>query len=123
MLEQTQESTATDTELIGSTLAGDLAAFGVLTQRYWSLAMAVALSRLENAAEAEDMAQESFIRAHRGLASLCDPSRFVGWLSRIVVQQCVDAHRQHSVLKKPWDGRCRWRRSRRSVRPIHRIPV
>lgn len=100
MVERTQESTATDTELIGSTLAGDLAAFGVLTQRYWSLAMAVALSRLENAADAEDMAQESFIRAHLKLASLRDASRFAGWLSRIVVQQCIDAHRRQQRTRQ-----------------------
>ncbi len=100
MVERTQELTATDTELIGSTRKGDLAAFGVLTQRYWSLAVAVALSRLENAADAEDMAQESFIRAHLKLASLRDTSRFAGWLSRIVVQQCVDAHRRQQRTRR-----------------------
>jgi RNA polymerase sigma-70 factor (ECF subfamily) len=87
-------STTTDTELIASALGGDLTAFGILTQRYWSLAVALSLSRLDHAADAEDVAQESFIKAHTKLASLRDPSRFAGWLSRIVVQQCVDVHRQ-----------------------------
>jgi RNA polymerase sigma-70 factor (ECF subfamily) len=100
MVERTQTSTATDTELIGSTHQGDLAAFGVLTQRYWSLAVAVALSRLDNPADAEDVAQESFIKAFHKLTSLRDASRFAGWLSRIVVQQCVDAHRQQQRARQ-----------------------
>jgi len=93
--ETTLQSEATNAELIEATCRGDLAAFGVLTQRYWSLAVALALSRLDNAADAEDVAQESFIKAHAQLASLRDAQRFAGWLSRIVIHQCVDAHRRH----------------------------
>lgn len=100
MADETLKPTATDTELILSTLRGDLAAFGELTQRYWPLAVALALSRLENAADAEDVAQESFINAHGKLTSLRDPSRFAGWLSRIVIRQCVDAHRQRQRTRQ-----------------------
>ncbi len=95
MAERTPESMATDTELIEATCKGDLVAFGTLTQRYWSLAVALGLSRLDNAADAEDVAQESFIKAYAKLGSLRDPQRFAGWLSRIVTQQCVDALRRH----------------------------
>ncbi|MFC1761819.1 RNA polymerase sigma factor [Planctomycetota bacterium] len=94
MVETTIQSTATDIELIEATRQGDLAAFGMLTQRYWSLAVALGLSRLDNTADAEDVAQESFIKAHAKLATLHDPQRFTGWLSRIVLQQCVDVHRK-----------------------------
>jgi len=95
MTETTGQSEATNAELIEATQLGDLEAFGILTQRHWSLAVALGLSRLDNAADAEDVAQESFIKAYARLASLRDPDRFPGWLSRIVIQQCVDAHRQH----------------------------
>lgn len=95
MTDTTPKSTATNAELIEATRKGDLAAFGVLTQRHWSLAVALALSRLDNAADAEDVAQESFIKAHARLGSLRNPERFAGWLSRIVIMQCVDAHRRH----------------------------
>lgn len=95
MTQTIRQSEATNAELIEATRQGDLAAFGVLTQRYWSLAVALGLSRLDDSADAEDVAQESFIKAYARLASLRDPDRFAGWLSRIVNQQCVDAHRQH----------------------------
>ncbi len=100
MAEHTMESTATDTELIGSTLQGDLAAFGLLVQRHWPLAVALALSRLDNPTDAEDVAQESFIRAYNKLSSLRDTRLFAGWLSRIVSQQCVDVHRQQQRTRK-----------------------
>ena len=63
MTETTLQSEATNDMLIEATRKGDLAAFGVLTRRYWSLAVALGLSRLDNAADAEDVAQESFIKA------------------------------------------------------------
>ncbi len=100
MAERTLKSTATDAELIGSTLHGDPAAFGMLVERYWPLAVALALSRLDNSTDAEDVAQESFIRANSKLSSLRDTSLFAGWLSRIVLQQCVDVHRQQQRTRK-----------------------
>ncbi len=100
MEERTTEPTATDTELIGLTLEGDVAAFGMLATRYWPLAMALALSRLDNPADAEDVAQESLVRAFSKLSSLRDTSLFAGWLSRIVLQQCVDVHRQQQRTRK-----------------------
>ena len=98
MAEGTPEST--DTELIGSTLQGDLAAFGTLVERHWPLAVALALSRLDNPTDVEDVAQESFIRAYGKLSSLRDRRLFAGWLSRIVLQQCVDVHRQQQRTRR-----------------------
>jgi len=94
MTETKPQPEASNAELIEATRKGDLAAFGILTQRYWSLAVALGLSRLDNAADAEDIAQESFIKAYAKLGSLRDAQRFAGWLSRIVILQCVDARRR-----------------------------
>ncbi len=100
MAERVEDCTTTDTDLIGSTLQGDLTAFGTLVDRHWPLAVALALSRLDNPVDAEDVAQESFIRAYGRLSSLRDPKRFAGWLSRIVSQQCVDAYRRQQRTRK-----------------------
>lgn len=100
MTEANIQPTLTDEELIAAARKGDMAAFGSLTERYWSLAVAISLSRLANAADAEDVAQESFLKAYTKLGSLRDPQRFAGWLSRIVVQQCVDVHRRQSRQQK-----------------------
>ena len=94
MEQSPEKTTRLDTELIESTLQGNRAAFGELVQRYWSLAVALALSRLADTADAEDIAQDSFIKAHAKLHTLQDHDRFAGWLSQIVIHHCVNAHRQ-----------------------------
>lgn len=94
MADTPKQSELSDAELIAAARKGDLAAFGVLTQRYWSLAVALGLSRLDNAADAEDVAQESFVKAYARLGSLRDPQRFAGWFGRIVVLECVDTRRR-----------------------------
>ena len=88
-----------DERLIALTLAGDTRAFGSLVEKYWTTAAGIAFSRLGEANLAEDVAQESFIAAYTKLAGLRMPSRFPGWLSKIVLQKTVDAarrkHRSH----------------------------
>ncbi len=60
------------------------------------MAVALALTRIADPAEAEDIAQESFVKAHTHLRSLREPARFAGWLSKIVVQECSNAARKRS---------------------------
>jgi RNA polymerase sigma factor (sigma-70 family) len=85
-----------DRDLVAGTLAGDRECFGALVDRYWATAVAIAFSRMTDVGRAEDVAQESFVHAWTHLRTLRDPSRFVGWLSRIVVQQSAQHHRQDS---------------------------
>ena len=89
------QSTAEDAHLVAVTRAGDSAAFGTLVERYWNMAFALALGRMSDPQEAEDIAQESFLKAYSQLHALRDPSRFAGWLSRIAVQQCTNAVRKN----------------------------
>jgi len=79
-----------DQHLVARAVRGDHECFGALVSRYWPTAVALALSRIPNPGQAEDVAQESFIRAYCKLATLREPSRFAGWLSRIVIQQSID---------------------------------
>jgi RNA polymerase sigma factor (sigma-70 family) len=89
-----QEIQAADERLVSATLHGDVSAFGTLVERYWKMVVALALSRISDPAEAEDIAQESFLKAYSQLRSLQDPSRFGGWLSKIALQLCADAGRR-----------------------------
>ncbi len=91
--ESTQRAPA-DEQLVLAALRGDVASFGVLVERYWTMAFALALSRVHDRMEAEDIAQESLLRAYSQLHNLRDPRRFAGWLSRITLQQCTDAVRK-----------------------------
>lgn len=93
MAEEPVQSASDDEHLVAATLKGDAASFGTLVERYWSMAFALGLSRIGDPTQAEDVAQESFLRAYSHLHRLRDPSRFAGWLSKIVSQQCADAIR------------------------------
>jgi len=55
-----------------------------------ALAVRVAMGVLRNRADAEDVAQESFVRAYRNFAGLRDREKFRGWLVRIVWRLALD---------------------------------
>jgi RNA polymerase sigma-70 factor (ECF subfamily) len=81
----------TDAELVEATReTGDTAAYGELVTRYQGHAYGLAYSLLGDWAQAEDMAQEAFVRAYVNLNSLQDASRFPAWLRRIVFGTCID---------------------------------
>jgi len=93
MADESEQPMTRDEQIIRLSLDGRPAAFGALVERYWKMVVALALTRLADPAEAEDVAQESFLKAYRHLHTLRDPSRFAGWLSRITLQQCADSVR------------------------------
>jgi RNA polymerase sigma-70 factor (ECF subfamily) len=99
MLDNSGLNAADDEKLIRDSLRGDTSSFGVIVQRYWKMAVALALSRVGDINEAEDVAQESFIKAYSQLNRLKDPSRFAGWLCMIVNQQCVNVFRKKAKEK------------------------
>jgi RNA polymerase sigma-70 factor (ECF subfamily) len=74
---------AHDAELVRRFNAGDVAAFDEIVARYRGKMFAVALSLLRNHADAEEVAQDTFIRAHRGLANFRGDSSLATWLHRI----------------------------------------
>jgi len=94
MVDELKQPVAGDEQLVLATLRGDIPAFGRLVQRYWKMVFALALSRIKDRTEAEDIAQESFLKAYARLGSLRDPSRFPGWLSKITLQQCTNVIRK-----------------------------
>lgn len=77
-------------KMVARVLEGDKEFYGALVERYWGMAVALALSKIGDPTQAEDVAQESFIQAYSHLHKLRDRSRFGGWLSKIVVQKSVD---------------------------------
>ena len=58
--------------------------FRKLMVKYWKLVTLLALQKVRDREEAEDVAQEAFFRAFRSIGSLHDPDLFLGWLLRIV---------------------------------------
>ena len=88
-----------DSQLVLLTLSGSPASFDILVDRYWPTAIALCLSRIDRVSEAEDLAQEGFIQAYQNLHTLKDPTRFAGWLTRIMQRKCTDYYRTASKAR------------------------
>src|SRR5690242_13233184 len=79
-----------DDELVGLARAGERDAYGELIRRYQHQICGLACVLTNDAFEAEDIAQEAFLRAWINLDLLSDPSKFAPWLRRIVFGVSVD---------------------------------
>src|SRR5690606_9184179 len=77
--------------------AGDLRAYGRLVELTQGPVLAVALHVLNNRAQAEDVAQETFIKAHRALGSIANPELVLGWLRRIATNLALSHRRATRV--------------------------
>ena len=75
---------------IARALAGDESGFRLLLERYRNRAIRLAAHVLRSPVEAEDAAQEAFVKAFRNLRSFRGESRFYTWLYHIVVRECLD---------------------------------
>jgi RNA polymerase sigma-70 factor (ECF subfamily) len=84
----------TDRELVERVLNGDAGAFGELVRRYQGAVYGLAYHRVRHFADAQDIAQESFIKAFRKLRQLDRPDRFAVWLYAITVNECRMWQRQ-----------------------------
>jgi RNA polymerase sigma-70 factor (ECF subfamily) len=78
---------------IGRARAGDEAAYRWLLQRYRARVVRLAAHVLRRPEEAEDVAQEAFLRAFRSLGAYRGDGRFYTWLYHIVVRICFDRRR------------------------------
>jgi RNA polymerase sigma-70 factor (ECF subfamily) len=70
--------------------AGDAKAYRSLVERYSDRAYGLALRMLGSAPEAEEVAQDAFVRAWRALPRFRGDSTFSTWLHRIVVRRALD---------------------------------
>jgi RNA polymerase sigma-70 factor (ECF subfamily) len=77
-------------ELVTRARAGDRQAYGELVERFQPTVYAVALTRLRNPSEAQELAQEVFIHSMTKLNQLRDPRCFAGWLRQITVRMALN---------------------------------
>src|SRR3990170_1867445 len=94
-----------DEMLIREALSGEIAAFGAIVERYWNMVVALAMSKAADPSEAEDIAQDSFLKAYSHLHNLKDRSRFAGWLAKIAMQECSNTVRRAIRSKAALGGR------------------
>lgn len=79
----------TDRELIALVLAGDQDLYRVLVDRYSSLVYTAAVRIVGNEDDADDVAQETFVRAYRALGRFRGDSKFSSWIYRIAVNRSL----------------------------------
>jgi RNA polymerase sigma-70 factor (ECF subfamily) len=79
---------ANEKEIVARAQQGDTAAFETLVDLHAKYVYNLALRVVQNPQEAEDLAQEAFLRAWRGLPSFRGQSKFSTWLYRIVTNLC-----------------------------------
>lgn len=82
---RSREEARHDAGLVSRFNAGDETAFVEIVGRYRAKMLKVALRLLHNHADAEEIAQDTFVRAHRGLAKFRGDSSLAAWLHRIAL--------------------------------------
>ena len=86
------------TVLVEQAKTGDRAAYGELVTRFQGSVYAMALARVRNPLEAQELAQDVFVHAMRKLPQLRDPRCFAGWLRRICARMAINRLTRRGVL-------------------------
>lgn len=76
--------------LVDAAQYGDREAFDRLVERFEPTVFAIALRRLRNRADAQELCQEVFLQALKKLDQLHDPRCFAGWLRQIAVRMAIN---------------------------------
>ena len=85
-----------DSDLIIRAAGGDSAAFQALVERHRSMVYRVAYQFAGNHFDAEDIAQEVFIKVYRSLDKFRQDAQLTSWLYRIAMNACIDHRRRKS---------------------------
>src|SRR5580704_3092451 len=78
------------TILVDRAKTGDREAYGELVIRFQNSVYAMALSRVRDPLEAQELAQDVFVHAMRKLPQLRDARCFAGWLRRITARMAIN---------------------------------
>jgi RNA polymerase sigma-70 factor (ECF subfamily) len=93
----TQDTSKTELiMLVSAAQAGDRHAFGELFERFERHVMALALRRLGDYGEAQELCQDVFIQAMKKIGQLREPEAFAGWLRSITARMAINR-----LVRKP----------------------
>jgi RNA polymerase sigma-70 factor (ECF subfamily) len=85
-----------DSDLISRAAGGDPTAFQTLVEQHRSMVYRVAYQFAGNHHDAEDIAQEVFIKVYRSLDRFRQDAQLTSWLYRIAMNACIDYRRRQS---------------------------
>src|SRR5829696_1715581 len=86
------------TVLVERAKTGDREAYGELVTRFQSSVYAMALTRVRDPLEAQELAEDVFVHAMRKLPQLRDPRCFAGWLRRITARMAINRLTRKGLL-------------------------
>lgn len=90
-----------DAILIDKTLEGDADSFNQLVTKYWPMAYQMCYQWTKNYVEAEDTAQEAFLKVQKYLGKLEDKEKFPVWFYGLVSQLIKERHRKKEIKGQP----------------------
>jgi RNA polymerase sigma-70 factor (ECF subfamily) len=96
-----------DLDLVRRCQSGDEAAFAELVTRYKDLVYALVVRAVQEPTRADDLAQEAFLRIHRGLPYFRGEARLSTWIFRVVANLCAQErgrHRPEISMEEPGPG-------------------
>ncbi len=91
-----EREASTATALVAAAKAGDQRSFEALVRRYRKRIYALALHITGSASEADDIAQEVFLKAFRALAQFEGRSQFFTWVYRMTVNRSLNSRRDRA---------------------------
>ena len=93
MRDEDAKTAVDDVTLVRASQQGDRDAFGTLVSRHAPAILGLTTRMLGSSADAEDVAQETFVAAFKALARFQCDAKFSTWLYRIAVNKCTDSLR------------------------------
>jgi len=86
-----------DNEIISKVLSGDYQAYAGLVNRYQNYVFTLTLRMIKSREDAEEVAQDVFIKAYKYLADFKGASKFTTWLYTIVNNTCISFLRKKKL--------------------------
>ena len=94
----------TDLQLIEACLTGQQDAFAELVSRYKNLVFSIILRMTKDSEEANDLAQDVFLKMYKNLASYSPEFKFSTWTMRITTNHVIDFHRKRKQETVPLES-------------------
>ena len=82
---------------IKKVLNGNLPSYGILVEKHKGLAYTLALRIAKNHEDAEEIAQDSFLKAYNSLSSFKEDAKFSTWLYKIIYNTAVSRYRKKHI--------------------------
>src|SRR5260370_37907567 len=96
----TAQSELRDEEVVARVLAGETALFEILMRRYNQRLYRMSRMILRNDGEAEDVMQDSYVRAYEHLTQFAGKAAFSTWLTRIAIHEALARKRRRGRMEE-----------------------